>query len=595
MIDENDLKKIPYGVSDFREIRENNRYYVDKTRFIVHLEDKGNYLLLIRPRRFGKSLLISTLQEYYDILSKNQYDFLFSGTDIHQHPAPRKNGYMILPLNFSRVNANMHTVQDAFLTLIQSAIEGFVTKYEALLDIDLENAIRKFNAKKSASEVLDVFLALCVKTKTKIYVIIDEYDNFANTILSEYGQEEFEKITHGTGFLRAFFNVLKAGTSDSNAPISRIFMTGVSPITMDDVTSGFNIATNISLDSDINEILGFNKTEVETMIEYYRQSGKIQHTTPELLEMMSHWYNHYTFSPYATSQLFNTDQVLYFLRAYLKESRMPLNMIDSNASIDYGKLRHLIILDKKGLPATNGNFSKLQNMIETNIAKTYIKESFPVMRLAESENFYSLLFYFGLLTITGTTPTGQCVLAIPNEFVRRLYYDIIKEAYEKTKIFKIEWSEYSGLIEDMALAGVWRPLVKFIAGRMEEALNLRDLLSGEKALQVFWNVYLGLSPVYNVYSEKQMNQGFADLVMVPILVQYPELKYSYLFEFKYIKPAEWEKENAAEKIKVLRTEAETQMNQYSLDKKFQKTIENTTLKKLVLIFSGNRLVYHGKI
>ncbi len=594
MIDQKNLKKSPYGLSDFKQIRQGNYYYVDKTRFIRIIEDKGRYLYLIRPRRFGKSLLLSIMEEYYDIANKDRYDLLFNGTDIYQNPTPEKHSYLILTLNFSVVDADIHLVKKSFLTRIQNAAEVFVLKYGKLLNIDIETAINEFKSKESASEVMDSFLKYCLNKERKIYVMIDEYDNFANTILSEYGQEEFEKITHGTGFLRSFFNVLKAGTSNTDAPISRIFMSGVSPITMDDVTSGFNIGTNISLDADVNEILGFTQMEVETMIEYYRQSGLIQHTTAELIEIMSLWYNHYAFSIRVINKVFNTDQVLYFLREYMKESLIPMNMVDRNASIDYGKLRHLVIVDKQGTPTTNGNFSMLQQVIETNTARAYIKESFPITRLADPENFYSLLFYFGLLTITGTTPTGQATLAIPNEFVKRLYYDIIKETYEKTRNLKIEWGKYATLVEDMALSGIWKPLVEYIAERMEAALSLRDLLAGEKALQVFWNVYLGLSTVYNVYSERELNQGFSDLILIPILAQYPQLKYSYLLELKYITPAKLEKEKTQTKIEALRMEAENQLAHYSRDEKFQKTIQNTTLKKIILIFSGNHLVYHGE-
>jgi hypothetical protein len=594
MINELDLKKVPYGVSDFNEFRESNYYFVDKTRYIRDLEKKGRYLFLIRPRRFGKSLFLAIMEAYYDIANKDRFDFFFQGSDIHQNPTGEQNSYMVLKLNFSNVEANIKKVEKSFLNYIKRATFKFILKYRKMMDIDLEEVKSELVDNNSAADVMVVFLDYCSRQSMKLYVIIDEYDNFANTILSSSGEQEFKDITHGEGFFRAFFNVLKGGTTDIDAPISRLFMTGVSPITLDDVTSGFNIASNISLDSDLNDIMGFTKTEVETMIEYYRQAGKIHHSTQELLEIMSQWYNHYRFSIHSTLEVFNTIQVWYFMKEYMVDSQIPVNLIDNNSSIDYGKLRHLIIIDKKGLPETNGNFSKLRHLIETNTVNVYIKQSFPIMQIAESENFYSLLFYFGLLTIKGTTPTRQSILTIPNEFVKRLYYEIIKETYEKTKIFKIEWGEYSNLIEAMAVSGEWKPLVEFIAGRMEASLSLRDLMTGEKALQVFWSVYLGLSPVYNVYSEKEMSQGFSDLVMVPLLIQYPELKYSYLMEFKYIKPSENEKE-IPQKIQRLKEEAEIQLNRYSSDEKFQKSLGQTVLKKLILIFSGNRLVHHSDV
>ena len=297
-ISENEFKQIPYGEANFNDFKVKKLYYVDKTRFIRDIEKKGSYLFLIRPRRFGKSLFLAILEAYYDVEYQDRFDSLFSGTDIHQKPTKEKNSYMVLKLNFSAVKPDVSRVEEAFTNYIKDYTYRFFTKYEKIIDIDLKTAKEELFAKKSASEVMVTFLSLCPVKKHRLYVIIDEYDNFANTIPSEWGEQSFIDTTHGTGFLRAFFNVVKTGTTGMDAPISRLFMSGVSPVTMDDVTSGFNIGTNISLHSDLNEIMGFTKEEVETMIEYYRQTGKIRHSTPELMEIMSQWYNHYRFSIY---------------------------------------------------------------------------------------------------------------------------------------------------------------------------------------------------------------------------------------------------------------------------------------------------------
>ena len=589
------LKRIPYGKADFNDFREKNLYYVDKTRFIRDIEEKGDFLFLIRPRRFGKSLFLAVLEAYYDIEYKDRFDSFFSGTYIHQNPTKEKNSYMVLKLNFSAVTPDILTVKEAFTNYIKDSVTGFIMKYEKLLDIDINKAETEFSLRKSAPELMVTLLKYCKRVKQKLYVIIDEYDNFANTILSESGEQSFIDITHGTGFLRVFFNVVKAGTTDIDAPISRLFMTGVSPVTMDDVTSGFNIGTNISLHSDLNEIMGFTKEEVETMIEYYRQTGKIRHSTPELIDIMNQWYNHYRFSIYAEQDLFNTVHVLYFLAEYMVDSQIPYNLIDRNAMFDYKKLRHLIIIDKKGTPMVNGNFSQLQQILETGQAITHIQPGFPAVELTKPGNFLSLLFYFGLLTINKTTLTGQTVLTIPNEFVKRLFYDFIKDTYEDINIFSLDMFKYANLLEDFAISGKWQPLIEFIAGRMEASLGIRDLIDREKALQVFWNVYLGLNTLYIVYTEKELNQGFADLALVPMLLQYPGIKYSYLLELKYIKPSGSGDEPAApQKVEELKAEAEKQLSQYCRDEKFQKAIGQTTLKKLILIFSGNRMVYHGE-
>jgi len=595
MIAENDFKPIPYGVADFNKFRKKNYYYVDKTRYIREIEKKGDYLFLIRPRRFGKSLFLGILEAYYDIDLKDRFHDFFNGTEIHRSPTAEKNSYMVFKLNFSIVNPNVSLVEEAFLTRIKNAAGSFVSKYRKILDIDIKEAQAGFNSKKSASEVMDNLLNYCLRKKQKLYVIIDEYDNFANTILSEAGEQEFQKITHGGGFLRAFFNVLKGGTTDTDAPISRLFMTGVSPITLDDVTSGFNIAENISLDSDLNEILGFTQTEVETLIEYYKQTGKTRHSTPELLEIMSRWYNHYRFSLHSTREVFNTVHVLYFIKNYMKNSQIPDTLIDHNVRIDYKKLRHLIISDKKGTPQTNGNFSQLRQIMENDFIHSTIVDSFPIAKLVSPENFISLLYYFGLLTITGSDEEHKAILKIPNEASKRLYYDYIKETYEETGILTLDLSQYEALMKEMAFNGKWKPLIDYLVDRVETSMGIRDLITGEKAIQAFLNVYLGLSALYLVYSEKELEKGYADLVLEPFLAQYPQLKYSYLIEIKYIKTQGKKKELTPGKIKKTTEEAEIQLDKYCRDEKFQKVIGTTTLKKLVLIFSGHRLVYKGEV
>jgi hypothetical protein len=595
MNEESSLKEIPYGVSDFELFRRGNYYYVDKTRYIREIEKKGRYLFLIRPRRFGKSLLLSIMDSYYDIELKNRFDFFFGGTDIHKEPTPEKNRYMVLNFNFARIDPAPGKVEEAFLKHIKSTSLFFINKYRKYLGIDLEEAKSEFNSTSSAPIIMDTLFNYCLEREGKLYIIIDEYDNFANTILSTSGQQSYHDMTHGEGFLRSFFNVVKGGATGTGAPISRLFMTGVSPITLDDVTSGFNIAANISLDSDLDDLMGFTAPEAESLIDYYRQTGKIRHSTPVLMKLMSQWYNHYCFSLRSGRKVFNTVQVLYFLREYMKESRIPEEMIDNNVRIDYNKLRHLMVIDKEGTKEINGNFSRLLHIIETGTLHSAIEKSFPVENLADAHNFVSLLYYFGLLTIQGIDEENTPVLTIPNEAIKRLYYDYIHDTYKETGILNLRTDTYKTLIRGMAYKGKWEDLIRFIAECMESSLSLRDLLTGEKAHQVFWNVYLGLSTLYSIYPEKELSQGYCDLLMVPTLAQNPRIKYSYLVELKYLNPSDYKKKNAAGRVGSLRSEAAVQLDKYSQDRKIRETFGQTELKKVILIFSGNRLVHHSEI
>ena len=605
MNNEYDLKGIPYGIADFKNFPDDNLYYVDKTRFISNIEKKGKFLFFIRPRRFGKSLLLSMLEYYYDIQHKDQFDYIFNGTDIRENPTKEKNKYLVLKFNFSAVEAKRDTIEKSFLSHVKDSSYIFADKYAGLLGIDLTEVKNKLEQSESAAMLLNLLLRYCHR-KQKLYVIIDEYDNFANTILSDSGEVEYRSITQGEGFLRSFFNVIKAGTTGSDTPISRLFMTGVSLIMLDDVTSGFNIATNISLDLDIDEILGFTRAEVETMIEYYRQTGKIKHSTPELMAIIEQWYNNYRFSLDSEREVYNTIFVLYFLREYLKMSRIPGLLIDNNARIDYMKLRYLIISDKKSTPQSwqgqdkqpiqpNGNFSKLRQIMENDTVHSTIVERFPIAKLTSPENFISLLYYFGLLTITGSDEEKKAILKIPNEAIKRLFYDYIKETYEETGILTINLTRYEAAMKEMAFHGKWKPLITYLVEQMEKSLGIRDLITGEKAIQAFLNVYLGLSSLYLVYSEKELKKGYADLVLEPFLAQYPALKYSYMIEIKYIKSRSKKEELTPGNFEKIKAEAENQLNKYSRDEKFHKVIGHTTLKKLVLIFSGSRMVHHAEI
>jgi len=602
----NNIKKIPYGISDYEAIRQRNYYYVDKTMYLQEVENAGEYLFFIRPRRFGKSLFLSVMESYYDILNVDQFTPLFRGTEVFNNPTAEKNSYLILKLNFSAVDPDLRLVEDSFLNNIRGEARLFISKYKKILKIESDKVTENLYNLKSPPDILKNIVDLTKQSGHKLFVIIDEYDNFANTILSSRGSYEYQKLTHGEGFFRAFFNFLKAGTTGSKAPITRLFVTGVSPITMDDVTSGFNIGENISLDEQFGQMLGFNENEVTELVSYYRNAGLIKHDTDYLMDIMNKWYNNYQFAKHVPEKLYNTDMVLYFLKQYFKTLSIPDDLIDRNVRIDYGKLRHLIVLDKGDHKQPNGNFSKLKEIIEKEEIISNIVKGFPVEEMINIENFISLLFYFGLLTIKGVE-RDKLKLSIPNETIKRLYYDYIKRGYKETDIFSLDFYNYSRLMSNMAYDGDWRPLFEYITTRMKESMSLRDLITGEKSIQAFLNVYLGLSELYIIHAEKELNKGFADLLMEPFIARYEGMKYAYLLEIKYIKREQGRKllpksnnmkiveQKFEQDIKKMAIEAEQQLKTYCQDEKLKKILEQTKLIKLILIFSGHELIYMEKL
>jgi len=564
----NAYKKIPYGIASYKTIRQDNCYYVDKTRYIPQFEETGKFLFLIRPRRFGKSSLLTVLESYYDIARKDEYDLLFDGTYIKDHPTPEKNSHLILKFNFSQVSPEPEEVKASFREHTDTCFSFFGEKYREFLDDSYFSMMEK---KTSPHGKLEFLLRYVGYKGLKVYVLIDEYDNFTNTILAKYGQEKYHDLTHGAGFFRFFFNILKGAGDQVDSGIGRMFITGVSPVTMDDVTSGFNIGRSISLLPGFNEVLGFTKQDVADLLNHYDLSAS---ESDSVMSLMKEWYDNYRFSHRAETTLFNTDMVLYFMSHFLTSRRPPDNMIDQNVRIDYGKLRHLVVLDRK----LNGNFSYLSEIIGTDGTDTGpVAESFPVEYLKYPENFVSLLFYFGLLSYDAGNR-----LSIPNRTVRQLMYSYLRDGYRDTDVFGVDIPRFASLIRRMAYTGEWEPVFRFLANEVEKQTSVRDYLSGEKVIQTFLLAYLNVTDYFITRSEAEMGKGFADLYLEPFLSRYPDVKYAYLIEVKYIKRSEFTEEKMTEQL----AEAEAQLTEYSADERIIRRSGGTELKSIALVFSG---------
>jgi len=561
-------KKIPYGISSYKTIRQENYYYVDKTRYIPQFEETGKFLFLIRPRRFGKSSLLTVLESYYDISRKDEFDFFFNGTFIKEHPTPEKNAHLILKFNFSQVNPDPEKIESSFHGHTENCFFFFGEKYREFLD---DKYFTMMEIHHEPHQKLEFLLNYVGSKGLKVYVLIDEYDNFTNTVLARYGQEKYHEITHGAGFFRFFFSILKGSGDQVDSGISRMFITGVSPVTMDDVTSGFNIGRSISLLPEFNGVLGFTKQDVSQLLKYYDLSPS---ESDSVMQLMEEWYDSYRFSNRAETTLFNTDMVLYFMAHFLRSRRPPDNMIDQNVRIDYGKLRHLIVLDRK----LNGNFSHLSEIIRTHgTDKGPVVESFPVEYLKYPENFISLLFYFGLLSYNVSDR-----LSIPNQTVKQLMYSYLRDGYRDVDVFSLDILLFANLIRDMAYKGQWEPVFRFLAEEVKKQTSVRDYLNGEKVVQTFLLAYLNVTDYYITRSEEEMGKGFADLYLEPFHSKYPDVKYTYLIELKYMTRGEF----TEEKMKQQLADAKSQLMKYAGDERVVKRSRGADLKCLALVFSG---------
>jgi hypothetical protein len=569
--------RIPYGVADYTKIRKGNEYYQDKTHYLPLLEQAGHFLVLIRPRRFGKSLLQSVMECYYDLNRIDQFDELFSGTWIHTNPTDEKHQYMVLRFDFSLVHGcTPEQLQHSFDNYCRNVLDGFIGRYHRQITPHMAERIRQQPTIHACLNRLIEEIKLTEAT-AQIYLFIDEYDNFANTLLATEGREAYQQLTHGRGFLRDFFAELKGASGATGGALSRLFITGVSPVTLDDVTSGFNIGLNISLEPGLNGLLGFNAAE---LTELFAAFG---HNYADHQELMQQWYNHYRFNKQATETITNSDMALYYLQALHRNQQPPDELIDTNIRIDYGKLRHLIQLNRK----LNGSFEQLHQIINQGGITSAVKTSFPAELLANPDNFVSLLYYFGLLTHTTQTDRGNPVLAIPNQTVRQLMYGYIREAIDDVGLFRPDLFKLGEKLRDFAWDGEWKPFFDHLSDQLKVHAGMRDYLNGEKMVQGFLLAYLNLNPWFYALSEQELGGGFVDLYLTPFYAKYPEMRHAWLIELKYLSQNRDSPEARAELI----ADAKVQLQRYRHDPRVLERAGHAEIHSLILLWVGWELVH----
>ena len=575
--------RIPYGEADFKRIRLNRWLYVDKTRFVHDLEEE-RYVFLIRPRRFGKSCWVSLLDNYYSRTRADDFEAVFGGTHLGRQPTESRHRYVILRFNFSAFKNALDTLEYHFEEYCQLIVRSTL---ERNADLFPEAARQHICAPSSVNGQLNELFVYAGDHGIPLYVLIDEYDNFANTVLAYHGEEAYQAFTHGGGFYRNFFATLKDGTGHSEGGLERMFITGVSPITMDDVTSGFNIGTNISLEPRFDQMLGFTEAEVQQLLELYRDHGAFNQEIEAALDVMREWYNGYRFAKSAEDDLYNTDMVLYYLKASMPNRPMPDELIDTNVRIDYGKLRHLLTVNRQ----LNGNFDLLRHIIGEQSIQSNIQLSFPLNQLDRRENFLSLLHYFGLLSIRAVE-RGMPRLGIPNQTVKRLMYGYLRDAYDDVGVFSVDVYTFFRLAQAMAYDGAWQPVLDFLRDALAEQTGIRDYMDGEKVVHGFVAAHLSLSQYFLLHSEYELNKGYADLYLEPFVAQYPDMQFGYVLELKYLKRSESLGESVvADRIQ----EAVLQLRSYLADPSLPRRYPSVRHIGLAMVFHGWELVAYQAI
>lgn len=578
---EQQVKLVPYGVADFATVIEQNLYYVDKTMFIPELEKQPRNLFFIRPRRFGKSIFLSMLYSYYDCTQSHKFQSLFGNLWIGQHPTPLQGKYQVLLLDFSQITGNIDKLETKFNSYLSINLDAFVRQYSEYYQAEMEEIL----AQEDFEEKMELIFKAAKAHQYHLYLIIDEYDNFTNVILNERGENVYHAITHADGFYRDVFKKFKGN-------FERIFMMGVSPVTLDDVTSGFNIGWNISIKPEFDEMLGFSTTDVVEMFTYYKEHGSIpvDSDIDAIVNDMKPWYDNYCFAEEALkkkTRMFNCDMVLYYLRNYMDNGCSPRQMIDPNTRTDYGKMKKLLLFDKldgerKGI---------IRKIAEEEQIVTQLYESFSAYQIPKAEIFPSLLFYYGMLTIKGTRGS-KLILGIPNNNVRKQYYGYLEEEYQ-AKAY-VDVNQLTDYYYDMAYDGKWEEGLRFMADAYAKVSSVRDGIEAERNLQGFFMAYLNLNDYYITAPELELNHGYCDFFLLPDLTHYAS-QHSYILELKVLSKKDFsvivegaftEDGKPMTKAEKQWREALDQIQQYAEAPRVEALRQGTKLHLIIMQFEG---------
>ena len=565
---EQQAKQVPYGVADFARVMTQNMYYVDKTMFLPELERQPSNLFFIRPRRFGKSIFLSMLYSYYDCKQKDKFQSFFGTLWVGSHPTPLQGAYQVLYLDFSQITGRIDVLEERFNAYLCISIDSFMRSYA---DFYEKEEVAEILSKTEHADKMQLLFIAAKKHGHRLYLIIDEYDNFTNVVLNEHGEGVYHAITHADGFYRDVFKKFKGN-------FERIFMMGVSPVTLDDVTSGYNIGWNISIKPEFDEMLGFSTKDVVDMFTYYKEHGQIPADSDidAIVEDMKPWYDNYCFAEDALqkdTRMFNCDMVLYYLRNYMDYGRPPRQMLDPNTKTDYGKMKKLLQFDK----LDGERRGIIHKIAEEGQIVTQLYESFSAYQIPKAEIFPSLLFYYGMLTIKGTFGS-QLVLGIPNNNVRKQYYEYLLEEFQD--INYVNPNTLATQFTYMAFEGKWEEPLKRIAEAYAKVSSVRDSIEGERNLQGFFMAYLSLNAYYITAPELELSHGYCDFFLLPDLTHYAS-KHSYILELKMLP-----KKDFADKAAVQWQEAVEQIRRYAAAPRVEALRQGTRLHKIIMQFEG---------
>nr|WP_040841086.1 AAA family ATPase [Thiothrix nivea] len=512
--------KMPYGESNFKKVITEGFVYLDKTGYIPRLEAAGSHLFLLRPRRFGKSLFLSMLEHYYDVQYRAEFDALFGKLYVGQHPTPLRNSYQVLFMDFSGIDTDggHDTVLQRFTSKVEMHLRTFLHRYR--YPDHYQTALWE---KVSPADKMQQFIEWLELKGQKILLLIDEYDHFANSILAD-DVKLFQQIMGKGGFVRSFYEVLKTATQ--RGVLDRLFVTGVTPVMLDSMTSGFNIGKNLSLHEDFNEAIGFTEAEVTSLLQPL--ADHCQLSIEELLADTRDWYNGYRFNLKADNSVYNANMLLYFVDSFdRKRCEYPEPMLDENIASDYGKIMGMFTIGNR-----NDNFAVLDELINNGEVQAAQRRKFEFDKGFDSDDFISLLAYMGFITLSRKTLSGE-IFVIPNYAIREFYFHYFKVELERRNQISIPNHELRLAVEQLALNADMQLLLAELE-RVMQLLSNRDALKmDEKHLKVILLTLIYQTQIYFIHSERKMGHKYPDILL---LERNPlKIPFQHLIELKYCK------------------------------------------------------------
>ena len=568
----NKPKRIPYALTNFYKIRTENYLYVDKTRFIEMLENEDTeYHFLLRPRKFGKSLFLSVLEHYYDIRFKDKFEELFGDLYIGQNPTPKRNSYFVLNIDFSGLNTgSVEEFKVSFSNNIEACIIDFFIRYDYLVDADFQKKLELQFIDESGKIGVDAIkkhiFNFVQKNKGKLYVIIDEYDHFANDIIAkgtQMSKNQYQESIWANSITKDFYETLKNG---AKSVIDKIFITGITPIMLDDLTSGFNISNNLSVDVRYNEVLGLTREEVEWVME------QVCLDKSQISLDIEKMYDGYLFHEKGNNKLFNSTMIFNYLRGFLNEGNDFKYIVDDNLKTDYGRIRNLVDKFK--------NKTKLRKLVENNSVGGNVIKQFSIEKIHEDKNFFSLLYYMGLITIDNSDNTSQR-LTIPNYSVKTIFWDFIENMLtEEIEGLSLDNSQYEDPVNSLAYKNSYELFFEYFSKNIVKYLSNRDLQETvEKDIKFLLLPLFFTSNYYLPISELENSEGYTDIYLQRSHL-HPNTISEWLWEIKYIKQKDAKKKSL---IDAKKKEAIERLQAYKTSNLFK---HRTDVRFLAVVFTG---------